>query len=182
MSTIRNVRRAFVAIATQGALTLSAHAASPDYLSRFMAADNEQKLAYCALATSMKATSLRYAAMEHGGLDIAAAESAWKEIDKFEIRGLVFYRLLHMLGEQRAAAAEATAQSASVETGLADRAVAREQQLKIGEVCADIAFDAMVAKDARIKLIESNFRDTLKSDRAELKADFIGRAIAPYHD
>lgn len=50
------------------------------------------------------------------------------------------------------------------------------------DLCAVGGFNAMVANDGWIKGMEAGFRDALKKQRDEAKADFMRRATVPYHD
>lgn len=174
--------RILAVLALPVCFSTSAHAGPADFLSGFKAAGDQEKAAYCWLAIGAKASDLSNAATEHGGLDIAAAEAAWKEIDTLQMRGLVIYRLLHLMGEAGAAEAEKAATDVYIETGVANQAKAWQQQHTVADLCAEDAFNAMVEKDGRVKLMETGFREALKDDRAQAKADFIKRATAPYHD
>ena len=173
---------AFVALAIPFCLSTNAHAEPPDLLTRFAAANNKEQAAYCVLAIGLKVTDLSKAATEHGGLDAAAAESAWEKIDMYEMRGELLYRLLHLQGDAGAAVAEKAATDTYVAAVLADEAKAREQQYTVADRCAVDAFNAMAAQDARVKYMEAGFRDTFKHARAEAKADFIRKATTAYHD
>ncbi len=160
----------------------TAHAEPADFLTRFAAVGNQEKAAYCGIAIGAKLSDMMNAATQRGGLSVAAAESAWEEIDMYEMRGLVLYRLLHLQGEASAVAAEKAATEAYIETELANQAKAREQQQTVADLCAVDGFNAIVAKVPTVKLMEAGFRDALKHDRAEAKADFIRQATVPYHD
>ena len=179
---MKRIAKMFAALVVPFCLSAPANAGPADFLSGFLAADPKVKAAYCVLAIGSKVSDMSKGAAEHGGLGEAAAEAVWEKIDMYEMRGLIFYRLLHLLGESDALSAEKAAQDAFVETGVADYAKAQTQQLTVADLCAVEGFNAVAASDLRVKGMEAGFREALKKDRAEVKADFIRRATAPYHD
>lgn len=154
------------------------------FLDRYQKASNQERALLCNSAMFTKAADVSNAATLHGGLDKSQSEAIWAQIEQLRTKTFVFDQIARSMSPEGYETASKAVMDAFVAVHLENDQLARAEEAQLADFCGRRMYEALRVTDPRdMDRLEAVYkRVASESGNEEGKADFLKRAIQPYHD